>query len=217
LDILLGYTNAQLELLAARYRLERLPESLNLIVIDREMGDERRSVHSLSGGESFLVSLALALALASLTSNRIRIESLFIDEGFGSLDAETLNTAMNALMRLEAQGRKVGVISHVSEMTDAIPVQIRVVKGRAGASRLILPRVDGAAGSAAETDRPTNHAAVASQIVSILEREKIVGRTKVPVHVVREEIGCSLVEFNGARESLAGRVDGQGRSLVLLE
>ena len=96
-------------------------------------------MHSLSGGESFLVSLALALGLASLTSNRLRIESLFIDEGFGSLDPETLNTAMGALMQLESQGRKVGVISHVSEMADAIPVQIRIVKGRAGASRLVIP------------------------------------------------------------------------------
>lgn len=139
LDLLLLDANAQLELIAARYRLERLPESLNLIVVDRDMGDERRGVHSLSGGESFLVSLALALGLASLTSSRIRIESLFIDEGFGSLDPETLNTAMGALMHLEAQGRKVGVISHVTEMADAIPVQIRVVRGRNGASRLVVP------------------------------------------------------------------------------
>jgi exonuclease SbcC len=139
LDLLLLDANAQLELIAARYRLERLPESLNLVVVDRDMGDERRGVHSLSGGESFLVSLALALGLASLTSSRVRIESLFIDEGFGSLDQETLNTAMGALMHLEAQGRKVGVISHVTEMADAIPVQIRVVRGRAGASRLVVP------------------------------------------------------------------------------
>ena len=103
------------------------------------MGAERGGVPSLSGGESFLVSLALALGLASLTSSRVRIESLFIDEGFGSLDQETLNTAMGALMHLEAQGRKVGVISHVTEMADAIPVQIRLVRGRGGASRLVVP------------------------------------------------------------------------------
>lgn len=139
LDLLLLDANAQLERIAPRYRLERLPESLNLIVVDRDMGDERRGVHSLSGGESFLVSLALALGLASLTSSRIRIESLFIDEGFGSLDPDTLNTAMGALMHLEAQGRKVGVISHVTEMADAIPVQIRVVRGRNGSSRLVVP------------------------------------------------------------------------------
>jgi hypothetical protein len=89
-----------------------------------------------------LVSLALALGLASLTSNRLRIESLFIDEGFGSLDPATLATAMNALMQLEAQGRKVGVISHVTEMADAIPVQIKIEKGRAGASRLVVPGAD---------------------------------------------------------------------------
>jgi DNA repair protein SbcC/Rad50 len=139
LDILLSYANVQLEQLAGRYFLARVPESLNLFVLDRDMGDERRSVHTLSGGESFLVSLALALGLASLTANRLRIESLFIDEGFGSLDPETMNTAMGALMSLEAQGRKVGVISHVPEMADAIPVQIRVVKGRNGTSRIIVP------------------------------------------------------------------------------
>lgn len=152
LDLLLLDANTQLELIAARYRLERLPESLNLIVVDRDMGDERRGVHSLSGGESFLVSLALALGLASLTSSRIRIESLFIDEGFGSLDPETLNTAMGALMHLEAQGRKVGVISHVTEMADAIPVQIRVVRGRNGASRLVVPGQEPAVGPTSEVD-----------------------------------------------------------------
>lgn len=139
LDILLSYANAQLAQLSARYALERVRDSLNLIVIDRDMGDERRSVHSLSGGESFLVSLALALGLASLTSNRLRIESLFIDEGFGSLDPETLAIALNALTQLESQGRKVGVISHVAELAEAIPTQIKVVKGRSGASRLLLP------------------------------------------------------------------------------
>ena len=100
-----------------------------------------RSIHSLSGGETFLVSLAMALGLASLTSYRVRIESLFIDEGFGSLDPETLNVAMGALMQLESQGRKVGVISHVPEMAEAIPVQIKVKKGRNGASRLEIPGV----------------------------------------------------------------------------
>ena len=221
LDILLGYANAQLVLLAARYRLERLPESLNLIVLDRDMGDERRSVHSLSGGESFLVSLALALALASLTSNRLRIESLFIDEGFGSLDPETLNTAMNALMHLEAQGRKVGVISHVAEMTDAIPVQIRVVKGRSGASRLIVP---GAAVPAeTEVRREENQRAeetaavaeIAAQMLGILRREQAAGRTKISARALREEIGCGPAEFNAARDALLGQVRIDGRSLTL--
>ncbi len=138
LEILLKHANVQLKMLSGRYRLERLRESLNLMVEDLAMDGQQRSVHSLSGGESFLVSLGLALGLASLTSSRLRIESLFIDEGFGSLDAETLRVALNALSHLESQGRKVGVISHVSEMVDAIPVQVRVVRCTGGASKIVV-------------------------------------------------------------------------------
>lgn len=136
LDILLNYANVQLCELTRRYRLERVPETLALQVIDRDMCDEVRTVHSLSGGESFLVSLALALGLSSLSSNRMRVESLFIDEGFGSLDAETLRVAMDALESLRTQGRKIGVISHVQEMTERIPVRICV--NRAGNGRSFL-------------------------------------------------------------------------------
>ena len=136
LDILLNYANVQLRCLTRRYRLERVPETLALQVIDRDMCDEVRTVHSLSGGESFLVSLALALGLSSLSSNRMRVESLFIDEGFGSLDAETLRVAMDALESLRTQGRKIGVISHVQEMTERIPVRICV--NRAGNGRSFL-------------------------------------------------------------------------------
>ena len=136
LDILLNYANVQLRELTRRYRLERVPETLALQVIDRDMCDEGRTVHSLSGGESFLVSLALALGLSSLSSNRMRVESLFIDEGFGSLDAETLRVAMDALESLRTQGRKIGVISHVQEMTERIPVRICV--NRAGNGRSFL-------------------------------------------------------------------------------
>lgn len=100
------------------------------------MGDELRSVHSLSGGESFLVSLALALGLASLSSHRVSVESLFIDEGFGSLDADALGIAMAALDSLQAQGRKVGVISHVAEMTERIGTRIEVVRLAGGQSRV---------------------------------------------------------------------------------
>ena len=136
LDILLNYANVQLRELTRRYRLERVPETLALQVIDRDMCDEVRTVHSLSGGESFLVSLALALGLSSLSSNRMRVESLVIDEGFGSLDAETLRVAMDALESLRTQGRKIGVISHVQEMTERIPVRICV--NRAGNGRSFL-------------------------------------------------------------------------------
>jgi len=138
LDVLLGYANAHLAQLAPRYQLQRidnpLQPSLGLLVRDLHMGDEMRSVHSLSGGESFLVSLALALGLASLSSNRVRVESLFIDEGFGSLDAETLRVAMDALDGLQSMGRKVGVISHVQEMTERISTRILVQPAAGGRS-----------------------------------------------------------------------------------
>lgn len=138
LDVLLGYANRHLADLSRRYLLQRLPDSLTLLVVDQDMGDERRSVHSLSGGESFLVSLALALGLASLSSHSVKVESLFIDEGFGSLDAETLNMAMDALDKLQNQGRKVGVISHVHEMAERIGVQIQVQPQSGGQSRLAV-------------------------------------------------------------------------------
>ena len=136
LDVLLGYANIHLQALTDRYRMERIPATLGLQVVDQDMGDEVRTVYSLSGGESFLVSLALALGLASLSSSKMKVESLFIDEGFGSLDPTTLNIAMDALERLHNQGRKVGVISHVQEMTERIPVQIKVSKMASGKSKV---------------------------------------------------------------------------------
>ena len=136
LDLLLHHANGQLRQLARRYRLKRGGSALGLLVLDTEMGDELRSVHSLSGGETFLVSLALALGLASMASSTLRIESLFIDEGFGSLDPESLQLAMDALDGLQAQGRKVAVISHVQEMHERIPVQIQVQRQGNGLSKV---------------------------------------------------------------------------------
>ncbi len=138
LDVLLGHANLHLRELSRRYRLQRINDTLALLVVDQDMGDELRSVHSLSGGESFLVSLALALGLASLSSNRVRVESLFIDEGFGSLDAETLAVAMDALDGLQAMGRKVGVISHVQEMTERISTQVLVQRMAGGKSQVVI-------------------------------------------------------------------------------
>ena len=114
------------------------PDTLALQVIDCDMCDEIRTVYSLSGGESFLISLALALGLSSLSSNNLKVESLFIDEGFGSLDAESLRTAMEALEQLQMQGRKIGVISHVQEMSERISVQVQVHKKVNGKSVLTV-------------------------------------------------------------------------------
>ncbi|MBN8229280.1 AAA family ATPase [Corallococcus macrosporus] len=139
LDALLLHANAHLRELARRYRLERVPgHDLDLQVVDGDMGDEVRSVASLSGGESFLVSLALALGLASLSSETTQVETLFIDEGFGTLDPETLEVALATLDALQATGRQVGIISHVSGLAERIGVQVRVVKQGGGRSRLVV-------------------------------------------------------------------------------
>ena len=136
LNLLLLHANKHLSYLSKRYKLQQVPGTLALQVVDCDMCDEIRTVYSLSGGESFLISLALALGLSSLSSNNLKVESLFIDEGFGSLDAESLRTAMEALEQLQMQGRKIGVISHVQEMSERISVQVQVHKKVNGKSVL---------------------------------------------------------------------------------
>ena len=126
--------NVQLDYLTSeRYQLK--VESIgNLSVIDRWNANEERPVETLSGGESFLTSLALALALADLSRGRAQLNSLFLDEGFGTLDAETLDTAIAALEGLRMQGRNIFLISHVQELTRRIPVKINVRKRGDGSS-----------------------------------------------------------------------------------
>ncbi len=136
LDILVEYANQQLLPLSSRYQLHRIPDSLGLAIIDLDMNSEIRPVLSLSGGETFLVSLALALAIANMASGSMKLESLFIDEGFGTLDPTSLHMVMNALDHLQSQGRKVVLISHIQEMHERIPVQIQVKPVGAGASEV---------------------------------------------------------------------------------
>ncbi|CAK0742327.1 DNA repair protein SbcC/Rad50 [Azospirillaceae bacterium] len=139
LDVLLGHANTHLAELSRRYRLERAPGSdMDLQVIDRDFGDEARSVHSLSGGETFLASLALALGLSSMTGGRARIETLFIDEGFGALDPETLDVALSCLEALQATGRQIGVVSHIPALVERINTQIHVQIMGGGRSKVIV-------------------------------------------------------------------------------
>ena len=138
LNLLLIHANKHLSYLSKRYKLQQVPGTLALQVIDCDMCDEVRTVYSLSGGESFLISLALALGLSSLSSNNLQVESLFIDEGFGSLDADSLRTAMEALEQLQMQGRKIGVISHVQEMSERIAVQVQLHKTVNGKSTITV-------------------------------------------------------------------------------
>lgn len=129
LDHLVYLSNQQLSCLHGRYLLERKKgDALELQVIDTWQADSQRDTKTLSGGESFLVSLALALALSDLVSHKTSIDSLFLDEGFGTLDSETLETALDALDNLNASGKMIGVISHIDAMKERIPVQIEVKK-----------------------------------------------------------------------------------------
>jgi len=138
LDHLVYLANRQLDRLHGRYLLQRKQtEALELQVLDTWQGDNVRDTKTLSGGEGFLVSLALALALSDLVSHKTRIESLFLDEGFGTLDSETLDVALDALDSLNASGKMIGVISHIDAMKERIPVQIKVEKVNGlGSSRL---------------------------------------------------------------------------------
>jgi exonuclease SbcC len=129
LDHLVALANRQLERLQGRYLLERKEsDALELQVLDTWQGDAVRDTRTLSGGESFLVSLALALALSDLVSHKTSIDSLFLDEGFGTLDSQTLDTALDALDNLNASGKMIGVISHIEAMKERISVQIKVNK-----------------------------------------------------------------------------------------
>jgi exonuclease SbcC len=137
LDALVVGANRHLRGLARRYQLQRAPGSdLELQIADMDQGAEVRSVNSLSGGESFLVSLALALGLSSLSTRKTHSRTLFIDEGFGTLDRDTLEHAMEALDGLRASGRTVGVISHVPELHERIGVQVRVEPLEVGRSKV---------------------------------------------------------------------------------
>jgi exonuclease SbcC len=144
LEHLVGLANRRLALLAPRYALERSGDAgaLGLQIVDRDLGDERRSTRSLSGGERFLASLALALALAGLEGRNSFVDTLFIDEGFGALDSATLDVAIDALETLQGQGRRVGVISHVDSLQQRIATKICVERRGGGASvvRLRAPR-----------------------------------------------------------------------------
>lgn len=138
LHFLILQANAQLHLLNKRYSLEQVKDSLGIRVIDHDRADEVRNLSSLSGGETFLISLSLALGLSALSSRNIRMSNLFVDEGFGTLDSNSLNLVIDALSNLQSmQGKKVGVISHTHEMKERIQTQIKVVKSGTGGKSYI--------------------------------------------------------------------------------
>jgi len=141
LSRLMALANRRLTDLSDRYLLDKPGEHEEdeLMIVDLYMGNERRSVKTLSGGETFMISLSLALALSDLASKNIRLESLFIDEGFGTLDPETLDLALNTLEKLQQEAQKnIGIISHVESIKERIATQIRLERNNRGFSKIVI-------------------------------------------------------------------------------
>ncbi len=144
LQQLIAIGNDHLVNINPRYRMEYeapepgTPERLEMIIIDQYQNDNRRTMATLSGGESFLISLALALGLSDLASGKQLIQSLFIDEGFGTLDGKTLDQAMTTLEQLQAQGKTIGLISHVPQLQERIHCQLVLERVGDGFSRVAV-------------------------------------------------------------------------------
>lgn len=138
LSFLIAHANQEIRKFNSRYELQQVKHSLGIRVIDHDRADDIRDTTSLSGGETFIVSLGLALGLSALSSRNISFENLFIDEGFGTLDPDTLATVIDSLAMLQSsQGKKVGVISHTDTMSERITTQIRIIKnGNSGSSHI---------------------------------------------------------------------------------
>jgi exonuclease SbcC len=139
-EMMVGHANRQLQRMSDRYLLIRDDEQpLELNVVDNYQAGEFRSTKNLSGGESFIVSLSLALGLSQMASRNVRVDSLFLDEGFGTLDEEALDTALETLAGLQQDGKLIGVISHVSALKERISTQILVTPLNGGRSQISGP------------------------------------------------------------------------------
>ena len=145
-DIMLKYANRELQQITDRYLLVRSTgenglsrELLDLEVIDKYQAQSRRSAKNLSGGESFIVSLALALGLSKMSCSKVQIDSLFLDEGFGTLDDEALDATLSALASLHQQGKIIGIISHVPALKERISTQLTVETVSEGRGKIFGP------------------------------------------------------------------------------
>lgn len=143
-EVMVSHANQQLARMTDRYLLQRdlnPAKALTLNVVDHYQGGEVRPTTNLSGGESFIVSLALALGLSRMASDQVRVDSLFLDEGFGTLDEETLEEAIDSLATLKKEDKLIGVISHVPALKERLSVQLRIDQKSGGKSELSGPGV----------------------------------------------------------------------------
>lgn len=143
-EMMIGHANRQLQKMTDRYLLVRHDaQPLELNVVDNYQAGEIRPTKNLSGGESFIVSLSLALGLSHMASKNVRVDSLFLDEGFGTLDDEALDTALETLSGLQQDGKLIGVISHVPALKERISTQIQVTPQTGGRSQISGPGCGG--------------------------------------------------------------------------
>ncbi|MEA3314592.1 MAG: SbcC/MukB-like Walker B domain-containing protein, partial [Campylobacterota bacterium] len=134
---LLVLSNNHLQYLSDRYELIKDDNiDLSISIIDKYQLNQIRSTNTLSGGETFLISLSLALGLSDLVNDKIKVDSLFLDEGFGTLDEESLNVAIDALEKLQLKGKTIGIISHIKLLKERISTQIKLKKDASGSSLL---------------------------------------------------------------------------------
>jgi exonuclease SbcC len=140
LEMMIGHANRQLIKMSDRYLLKQSKDfPLELEVVDNYQAGEERSVKNLSGGEGFIVSLALALGLSQMSSSKVRVETLFLDEGFGTMDEQALEAALDTLSELHQEGKVIGLISHVAVLKERISTQIRIKPISGGRSRIEGP------------------------------------------------------------------------------
>jgi exonuclease SbcC len=141
-ELMVIHANQTLRKMSDRYLLRRTPEApLELTVIDAYQAGEVRSTANLSGGETFIISLALALGLSAMASQKVQIDSLFLDEGFGTLDEDSLEIALETLSTLQQRGKIIGIISHVPLLKERIDVQLHLHPGLDGRSKISGPGV----------------------------------------------------------------------------
>lgn len=139
-EMMIGHANQQLQKMTDRYLLiHDDAQPLELNVVDNYQAGEIRSTKNLSGGESFIVSLSLALGLSNMASKNVRVDSLFLDEGFGTLDEDALDTALETLTSLQQDGKTIGLISHVQALKERISAQIHVTPQFGGRSQISGP------------------------------------------------------------------------------
>ena len=140
---MVSHANRQLEKMSDRYLLIRdVEQPLELNVVDNYQAGEIRSTKNLSGGESFIVSLSLALGLSKMASRKVRVDSLFLDEGFGTLDEDALESALETLSGLQQDGKLIGIISHVPALKERISTQINIIPDTGGKSVIKAPGLE---------------------------------------------------------------------------